>query len=384
MAVGMIKKSRNSIGPILLLSLTLLMTLPGYVTAQTLKVGGLSPFTGIHVQEGNDLANGVRTAIDAVMEAGGLAGFDRIELSARDTACDPEQAARTAESLIQEGMAVVIGAYCSECTVRASEVLDRAGIPMITPASTRDDVTERGLKYMFRTCPRNADQAAAAVLFLVRHLKVKTAYIVDDRIGESMTLAEEVALRCRAAGVKTLAHLHVEKGREDFTDVLKSVKSLNADVLYVYLSGSASMASFLVQAKRIGIRAAVMSHDAVHHPGLIRDAGDATDGLYLTHPPLDKTSAPYYAFLENYRANFGRPSVYSAYAYDSAMAYFNAIKEAGTTDPDKVRAAMLTLDFDGASKRIQFKENGDSVSNFIIQKIVSGEFKDYWNPAAGK
>jgi len=66
------------------------------------------------------------------------------------------------------------------------------------------------------------------------------------------------------------------------------------------------------------------------------------------------------------------------------MAYFKAVKAAGSTDPDKVRAQMLKLNFPGASKQIRYKENGDSGSNYIVRRVNGGTFVNFWNPVTGQ
>ncbi len=44
----------------------------------------------------------------------------------------------------------------------------------------------------------------------------------------------------------------------------------------------------------------------------------------------------------------------------------------------------MKLDYDGATKHIKFKSNGDSGSNYIIRKVDNGKFINYWNPATGQ
>ena len=44
----------------------------------------------------------------------------------------------------------------------------------------------------------------------------------------------------------------------------------------------------------------------------------------------------------------------------------------------------MKMDFQGATKQIKFKANGDSGSDYVIWKVVNGQFKPYWNPTTGK
>ena len=110
---------------IILLVLAMVVTpfAMGSALAKTLKIGTMSPLTGPYAADGNDIANGAKTAV-AVMEAeGGIPGFDKIEVTSQDTACDPRQAVAAANKLINEKVVGVVGAYCSSSTIPASETL---------------------------------------------------------------------------------------------------------------------------------------------------------------------------------------------------------------------------------------------------------------------
>jgi branched-chain amino acid transport system substrate-binding protein len=257
-------------------------------------------------------------------------------------------------------------------------------IVMITPASTNEKVTERGLPYMFRTCGRDDDQSKAAVAFMKDHLGAKTVYLVDDKTAYSQGLADNVEKGADEAGLKVLGHEHVNQGDKDFSAVLTKVKRADPDVFYISLQNSATGALMVIQAKRMGIDAEYLGQDAVYHPQLIDIAKDAADGMYLTFGYVDTENPAYQKFLKFYKPKYGDPGAYSAYAYDSAMAYFKAVNKAGTTDPEKVREALIDLTFQGASKQIDYKENGDSGSNYIVRTVKDGEFQNYWNPRTGE
>ncbi len=355
------------------------------LAADALKIGSQSPLTGDSAADGNDIANGVRTAIEVIKAQGGVPPFKTIEYQAEDDACDPKQAVAAANKLLNAGVSGVIGSYCSSSTLPASETLAEGNIVMITPASTNPKVTERGLKYMFRICGRDDDQAPVAVKFMKDQLKAKTVFIIDDKTTYSQGLADFVEKDAKAAGLNVLAHEHVNAGDKDFSAIVAMIKSKNPDAIYLSFQGSANGAPFVMQVKRAGIAAKIVSQDAVYHPQLVELAKDAAEGVFLTFGYTDKETPAYKTFAAKYKEVSKKdPGAYSAYAYDSAMSYFLAVKAAGGVDPAKVREQMLKLNFQGASKQIKFKENGDSGSDYIIYTVKGGQFAPYWNPLTGK
>jgi len=356
----------------------------GTAFAKTLKIGTMSPLTGPYAADGNDIANGVRTAVTVIEAQGGFPGYDKIEVTSQDTACDPRQAVAAANKLINEEVVGVIGAYCSSSTIPASEALAEENIPMLTPASTNEKVTERGLPYMFRVCGRDDDQAKIAGEFMKQYLKAKTIYIVDDKTTYSQGLADNVQKQCDKLGIKVLAHDHVNQGDKDFSAVLTKIKEAHPDVLYMSLQNSASGSLMAIQAKRFNIKAKILAQDAVYHPQFITIAKQAAEGTYFTFGYTDTNTPEYKTYLKAYEAKYGKPGAYSGYAYDAAYVLLTAIKKAGSTDPAKIKDQIMKMDFQGATKRIKFMPNGDSGSDYVIWKVENGKFKTFWNPVTGK
>ena len=352
---------------------------------ETLKIGTMSPLTVKYTADGNDIARGVEAAVEVIMKEGGIPGFSNIEIVKGDTAgCDTRQANAAAEKMVNEEVVGVVGAYCSSSTIPASLILNEEDIVMITPASTNEKVTERDLPYMFRMCGRDDDQSKAAVSFMTDYLKASTLYVIDDKTTYSQGLADNVEKMASAKGIKVLGHLHVNEDDKDFSAVLTKVKDAGPDVFYISLQNSENGATMVRQARQLGIKATFIGQDAVYHPQLIKIGKDAAEGMYLTFGFINKEAPAYKKFSDVYVPKYGEPGAYSGYAYDAAYVLLSAIKNAGSTDPDKIRAEILKMDEPGATKSIKFYENGDSGSNYIIRKVQDGGFINFYNPVTGE
>jgi branched-chain amino acid transport system substrate-binding protein len=374
---------KKRIVSIMAMGLILVPFLLGGVSAKTLKIGSMSPLTGPYASDGTDIKNGVLTAIEVFEEAGGMPGYDEIELFPQDTACDPRQAVASANKLINLEVAGVVGAYCSSSTIPSSETLNEEDIIMITPASTNEKVTDRGLPYMFRMCGRDDDQAPAAAKFMKESLGAKTIFIVDDKTTYSQGLADGVKKAALALGMEVVKHEHVNQGDKDFSAILTMAKRANADIYYMSLQGYSPAAMMTLQAKRLGLKSQIVTQDAVFQPKYMDVAKTAAEGVYLTYGFTDTSTPQYKAFEERYVPKYGAIAAYATYAYDAATSLLNAIKSAGSTDSKKVKAELMKQDFQGVAKHVKFSANGDSGSSYIAYKVVDGKFVAYWEPVAG-
>jgi branched-chain amino acid transport system substrate-binding protein len=371
-------------GVLTVLTFALCLALAGTAAAKNLTIGTLSPITGSYAADGNDIVKGAKTAVALFKDSGGMPGYDGIEVVTEDDACDPRQAVAGANKLVSMKVAAVVGSYCSSATIPASEVLAEADIPMITPASTNPKVTERGLKYMFRMCGIDAHQSKAGVDFMVKELKAKTVYVLDDKTTYSQHLAEFVAEAAAKEGVKVLAHEHVNEGDMDYSAVLTKIKQANPDVFYMSLQNSSTGIRMIKQIRQLGLTCKILSQDAVFHPNFIKEANAEAQGVYFTFGWVDPSTENYKKYIEKYKALFGEPGAYSAYAFDATWVMLGAMKAANSTDPAKVRAEIMKINAPGASKNIKFQENGDSGSNYVIYEVKGDKFAPIYDPATGK
>jgi len=138
-----------------------------------------------------------------------------------------------------------------------------------------------------------------------------------------------------------------------------------------------------IQAKRLNLKSQIVSQDAMYHPNFIKVAKDAAEGIYVTYGYTDKTTKSYKEYEKRFTAKYGEIGAYGTYAYDAATVLLTAIKNAKSTDPAKIKAEIMKMDFQGASKHIRFKPNGDSGSSYIAFKIINGKYVPYWSPEKG-
>ncbi len=371
---------------ILALCIALVMGVSGMALGKTLKIGTLSPLTGPYAQDGTDILQGVKTAVAVFEKAGGLPGYDKIEVLPGDSACDGGKATMAANKLINSGVAGVIGAYCSSATIPASVPLHEANIIQITPASTHTDVTARGFKQIFRMPPRDDVQAWSTVKFIEDGLKAKTLALIDDRQTYTVGLTENITKFAKEDGkIKIVALEHITPGDKDFTAVLTNLKRINPDV--IYMSVYQPEGSLMVrQIRALGIKSALITEDAVYHPKFLEVGGKATEGVYLTFAKAPD-SQERRDFEKTYKKMWNVKNIgsYGYYAYDAAMVLLKAMKKAGTTKTDAVVKALRGTTWKGmVTGDVKFDEKGDRKLAHIIWVVKNGKFVACWDPLTGK
>ncbi len=367
---------------VILVCLVFALTFGGVAMAKTLKIGTLSPLTGPYAQDGTDIKQGVMTAVEVF---GPVKGFDKVEVMPTDSACDGGKATMAANKMINDKVDVVVGAYCSSATEPSQIPLNKAKVVQITPASTNERLTSKGYKYFFRMPPRDDVQAWSTVEFLEKKLQAKTIALVDDKQTYTAGLTENITKFAQKNNVvKIVAHEYITPGDSDFTAVLTKLKKVNPDAIYlsVYQPEGSKM---IVQAKKLGLTATLISEDAVYHPKTLEVAGDTAEGMFFTFA-YTKETPERKAFVDTYKKMWKADAVgtYAYYSYDCAMTLIAAAAKAGTTDADKLAEVIRSNTWPGVTGEISFDDKGDRKIAHVIWIVKGGKYVPYWNPITGK
>jgi branched-chain amino acid transport system substrate-binding protein len=132
-----------------------------------IRIGVATPLTGPYAWNGEQTRVGADMAVQDLNDRGGVLGESLVVVLVDDF-CDPDQALAAANKLVTEGVPVVVGHQCSGAAIPASSVYEDAGIILISPGATNPRLTERGLRYTFRTSGRDDLQGALVGDYLAK------------------------------------------------------------------------------------------------------------------------------------------------------------------------------------------------------------------------
>ncbi len=150
-----------------------------------IRIGLLSPLTGINEVLGIQLLKGVQTAL----ENSSLAKELKVELIVEDTCSDPVTAVLKTRRLIEAGVFVIIGPVLSESTIAAATESQTHGIPFLAPTATNNGLTRIG-RYIFQLNFNPGIQARALADFAVNTLDFSNYAIIASNDVWGMTVAE--------------------------------------------------------------------------------------------------------------------------------------------------------------------------------------------------
>jgi len=343
---------------------------------------------------GTDSQYGVEIAIDD--KGGKVLGHD-IKLTTEDALCTPEGGATAATKLaVDTTIVALIGSSCSDETVGGIATLTKAGLTTISPSNTRPVLTDpaRGPDYAgyLRTAHSDAFQGKTAAEFAYNKLGVRKAATIHDGSSYAQALQQVFADNFKALGGEIVAQEAVGKNDTDMHAVLTTIAAAKPEFIY-YPIFVAAGAYITAQAKEVaGLETvALMGADGMFSPDVLKGAGKAAEGMYLSSPDFSMFPAGYQAFVDKYKAKYGTAplSIFHAHAYDAASIIFAAIEKIAVKGPDGTLyigrkalrdAIYATKDFQGITGNLSCSQYGDCGAPVIAVYQTVDSDPATWNP----
>ena len=369
--------------------------------ADPIKIATIAETSAI---SGVGIPEGAKLAAEEINKAGGVNGrmIQIVEYDDHNSAADAVRAFQRAAQ--QDKVNAVIASYISEVVLALEPWAGRLHMPMITPGAASNDITKRvhddyaHEKYVFHGYLASTQIAdvvcAAAKTQLVDQLHMKTAVVMSEDAAWTLPLDQEYLKCLPAIGLKVLDHIRLSPDTTDFTPIFNKIEGQKPDVIITGISHVGVQPTVQWQQQQVPIPMYGVSSQATNST-FWKDTNGAADGVIfnMVSAPDVATTPKTIPFAKAYQAKYGHLPGYAAYtSYDDVYMWADAIKRAGSTDPDKMVAAMEKTDHVGTIGRIQFlpKDNvfahgmriGDGFITGLMVQWQKGNPVTVWPAAA--
>jgi branched-chain amino acid transport system substrate-binding protein len=345
-----------------------LASFPARADDTPIKIGVISEESAV---AGASISKAAQMAADEINAAGGLNGR-KIEIVAYDDHSSAADAVRAYQRAVNDDkVSAVIVSYISEVVLAVEPWAARLKVPTITPGAASNDISKQvhdnydRFKYMFHGWMTSAFIAQSICDYskdlLVDGLHMKTAFMMSEDAAWTTPLDARFTECLPKAGLTVLDHIRFNPDTTDFTPIYRQIEAKNPDVIITGIS-------------HVGVQPTVQWHDQqVPYPlagqssqattsTFWKDTNGATDGVLTASgaSPDVAITAKTKPFAEAYAKRFGASPAYDGYtSYDEVYYIVDAIKRAGSTDPDKLVTALEQTDYVGTIGHIGFYGKDD-------------------------
>jgi len=341
-----------------------------------IKIGVFEPQTGENGGGGLQEVYGIRYAnqVYPTVEVGGTEYT--VQLVEVDNKSDKTEAVTAAQKLVSEGVVAVLGSYGSGVSIAAGDIFSDAGIPAIGCSCTNPQVTS-GNDWYFRVCFLDPFQGTVMANYAIQNGYKSAAIITQLGDDYSSGLGSYFKTAFEKLGGSVVAEEQFQTNQSDFKAILTNVKAANPDIIFAP-SSITTAPLILKQAREMGITAVIAAGDTWENATIIENAGADAEGavfstFYDEAAPANDEAAAFVDGFKAYLTGIGEPDIIpavSALGYDAYITALQAIKNADSVDPAKIRDALTTVEVAGVTGDITFDENGDANKNMAFIKTI--------------
>ena len=358
----------------------------GDTSAAELVIGGIGPVTGGAASYGTAVRNGAELAVAEINAAGGINGM-QIKFLFEDDEHNPEKAVSAYNTLMDEGMQVLMGTVTSApCTAVAAETF-KDNVFQLTPSGSAVECIAN--PNAFRVCFSDPNQGAASAQYIKEHdIASKVAVIYDSSDIYSTGIYETFASKSAELGLEIVAaEAFSADSKTDFSVQLNKIKESGAELVFlpIYYQEASLI---LTQAQGILENMQYFGCDGLD--GVIDQLGDnvaIAEGVMLLTPfAADAEDEKTQKFTAAYKEMFNgeTPIQFAADAYDAMYIIKAAIEKAGITDAsighselcDALVPAMTEIEVAGVTGTMTWDASGEPTKEPKAMKIVVNEVTD--------
>jgi branched-chain amino acid transport system substrate-binding protein len=347
----------------------------GTVATGPIVIGHYGSISGAQATFGQSTDNGIKLAVAERNAAGGIKGR-KVDVKTLDTAGKAQEAGAAVTRLItQDRVTALLGEVASKLSIAGGEVAQHYKVPMITPSSTNEAVTQIG-PMISRVCFIDGFQGYVVAKFAHDNLKAARVAILYDQANDySIGLAKTFRATFTEMGGAISTEQTYKEGDSDHAAQLASVRDSKPDAIFLpgYYTDVANIAR---QARKLGITVPFLGGDGWDSAKLTELGGDAIEGSYYSnHYSHEDTRPEVQTFVTTYKAKFGAvPDGLAALGYDATRVLFDAMDRAPSLDgPTLAKAIAETRDFKGVTGLITMDENRDARKQAVILQVKNGQ-----------
>ncbi|MDF2593932.1 MAG: Amino acid-binding protein [Clostridia bacterium] len=347
----------------------------GEKAPDTIKLGLIVPKTGQVAQYGIAVENAATLAVEEVNAAGGING-KQVELISYDNKADATESINVFNRLVDNDKIVaLVGPVISSTSLAVAPLAEEKKIPMISPTATNLAVTP-DYSYVFRACYTDPYQGGTVAKFASENLGAKTAAILYNAGDDYSTgLAEAFKATFEAPGGTNTSYEGYTADDKDFKAVLTTIKEKQPEVLFNpdYYNTVGLIAG---QVKEVGLDTIMLGGDG--WDDVQKDYADVVDGYFFAnHYATDDPDPIVQNFIKAYQDKYegNTPNALGALGYDATKIMLDAIAKAGSTEGEKILAALQATDADAVAGHVTFDENGDPQKSVSMIKVEGGALK---------
>src|SRR4051794_8230428 len=325
----------------------------GGAQAAPVKVGIIHPVTGFVAFAGNQGRFGATMAIDDINKAGGIKamGGAKLEPLLGDSQSKVEVGVAEVEKMNEQGVAAYVGCFQSPVGIAATQAAAKYGTPFLIDVGSSDQLVTRGLKNTFRLMPGFGvcvDQGIEALGALNKAAGgiAKSAVVVHESGEFGTGTAKLLQQKLPSIGIQAKELIPHDNPTRNFDNIALRIRSLAPDLVMMSNYGNEYMllARTLYQQK-VNVAGFFSILGGGFNYKFVKEMPDVSEYMMDCNHWFNPRAEPALALKKRVEA-LGQLFTFEVYlGYETVKLLADALEHAGSTDKEKLTAALTASTF---------------------------------------
>jgi len=340
------------------------------------RIGLVAGLSGGNADLGQAGRNGVLLAVEQINKQGGINQKHKIELVIRDDGNDRGKAAAAADSLVQEGVSVIIGPYTTAMCEAVLQVAQPKDVLVVSPTASAASLSGRD-DVFFRMNSSTADNAQSYARYMIGKLGYRRVTLVIDQ--QNATFAQDwidaYEQLARALGVESIHKVWYSSGNiSSFPELLNQISTGKPEVA-LFVANAVDVARIAQQLRKTNQHISLFAVEWAGTQQLIELGGQAVDGLEVLHMfNMFGSGQAYLDFVDAYSKRFNStPSFSSILSYEVVQVLAQAMTKREKTQDLKM-AILENGPYQGLQQKVEWDRFGDSHRQTFFVRIDKTKF----------
>ncbi|SFI15923.1 branched-chain amino acid transport system substrate-binding protein [Bosea sp. OK403] len=347
-----------------------------FAQGATVKFGMVMPMTGAAAESGSFAQTGAKLALEQVNKAGGVLGKPVELIFEDDQTTNPGAVLAFSKLASQPDIVAFLGSIRSTQMHAMAPDMLKVGKP-VGFGGTDPNLTKLNNPWLFRFRPNDSYSGKVIAQFGSKELGKKKWAIVHSTDAFGTAGGKALADSLADNGATLALDQGYANQSQDFTPVVLAVRQSGADILGTYFTFETDLGIFARQLRQLGVTIPWVGSPSIVNISALKLAGPALYNTYGVADYAEDSSDASKAFGKAYRdVRKVAPDNQSSWTFDAVTCLALAMNKAGSTEPAKVREAMLAIrGHKGAEGEYNFDKNGDGLHGYNIVKNDKGEIR---------
>ena len=344
--------------------------------ADPIKIGVPVGLSGANSVVAPSVVQAAELAVEEINAKGGILGR-QVALEVADDGSGAAGAQKAFDSLIfQKKVNVLISMETSAARNAGLPIVTRGKIPYIYTSFYEGRSCN---KYMFVNAWVPDQQVAPIVDYFMKTSKAKNFFLIGSDYSFGRGMLEFTKSYIVMKGGKVVGEEYLPMDGSDWTAVINKLKTAKPDAIVTSTAGGAPNVTLTKQLRAAGIT--LPYGNLAVDEGTAKDMGADAEGIvisgsYLTNIDSPKNKEFLAAMQKKFGAKLKTPNDLSVPQYEAVYLYKAAVEKAGSTDADKVVAALATVQIEGPRGSINMsKQRHAPLTMYLGQVQKDGSIK---------